>query len=122
MDQLQETLLDREMPERLVNKNGKLVPEERPLPSTNPPYKQVERHRGKDITNALASGYNQDSTVGQLFRGAGLLGVGAPMSILDYLLDMYQPKYEHQDVVLPNQSGKYDPRLLPRFFNEQPSK
>lgn len=97
-------------PQRLVNKGGAMVPPDPPAPTPAPPREQAPRHRGFDMGNTLMQG-PPGNPVEDFLKMAATLGIAAPMSVVESLMDQYKPQYAQKDINLPNESGHIDPRI-----------
>lgn len=110
-------LLGDEMPDdtslarELILRAGKLVPKQNEPIKSGPSSEVAPRHRGFDMALALGPKAG-DGTINTVMKGLGILGGAMPISVIEKLLDMYQPVRRGLDVELPNESGKVDPRLL----------
>lgn len=69
------------------------------------------------MINTLMAGKPSDPLDG-LFRGAASLGVGAPISLIETLMDQYMPKTKPVDVQLPGDHGITPDRLKELLGNK----
>lgn len=104
-----------ELIDTLVNRDGRMVrPEPTPMPAS-PSHVQVPRTGGRDMARQFGHAQPGDTPIDALLKGLLTMGVAAPRTIYDTLMDRYKPIMKAQDVNLPADPGSsYDPRLLER--------